>query len=93
MAAEPRYGELVYGLRNIDEGFIPELYDASLLTSRFSVGPLDALRRTRELLDMLAEAHGLLAEFEQTIDNACDGDHPCADEVRAWLDKYEEVSK
>ena len=28
IAAEPRYGELVYGLRNIDEGFIPELYDA-----------------------------------------------------------------
>src|SRR3954465_11391413 len=36
IAAEPRYGELVYGLRNIDEGFIPELYDASLLDSRFS---------------------------------------------------------
>ena len=28
VAAEPRYGELVYGLRNIDEGFVPELYDA-----------------------------------------------------------------
>ena len=27
VAAEPRYGELVYGLRNIDEGFVPELYD------------------------------------------------------------------
>src|SRR3954454_6238685 len=25
IAAEPRYGELVYGLRNIDEGFVPEL--------------------------------------------------------------------
>jgi len=50
IAAEPRYGELVYGLRNIDEGFIPELYDESVLTSRFSVGPRDALRRTRELL-------------------------------------------
>ena len=29
VAAEPRYGELVYGLRNLDEGFVPELYDAS----------------------------------------------------------------
>ena len=28
VAAEPRYGELVYGLRNLDEGFVPELYDA-----------------------------------------------------------------
>jgi cysteine synthase len=52
VAAEPRYGELVYGLRNLDEGFIPELYDESLLTTRFSVGPRDAVRRTRELLEL-----------------------------------------
>ncbi|MEO5875506.1 MAG: cysteine synthase [Streptosporangiaceae bacterium] len=51
VAAEPRYGELVYGLRNIDEGFVPELYDPSILTTRFSVGSHDALRRTRELLE------------------------------------------
>jgi [CysO sulfur-carrier protein]-thiocarboxylate-dependent cysteine synthase len=51
VAAEPRYGELVYGLRNLDEGFIPELYDESVLTTRFSVGPRDAVRRTRELLE------------------------------------------
>jgi len=51
VAAEPRYGELVYGLRNIDEGFVPELYDESVLTTRFSVSSADALRRTRELLD------------------------------------------
>ncbi|HVU71724.1 MAG TPA: cysteine synthase B, partial [Mycobacteriales bacterium] len=51
VAAEPRYGELVYGLRNIDEGFIPELYDADVLTTRYSVGPRDALRRTRELVE------------------------------------------
>src|SRR5881398_376412 len=51
VAAEPRYGELVYGLRNIDEGFVPELYDASVLDTRFSVGPDDALRRTRQLIE------------------------------------------
>jgi cysteine synthase B len=51
VAAEPRYGELVYGLRNIDEGFIPELYDGTVLTSRFSVGPREALRRTRQLIE------------------------------------------
>jgi cysteine synthase B len=51
VAAEPRYGELVYGLRNLDEGFVPELYDASLIDARFSVGPRDAVRRVRELLD------------------------------------------
>jgi [CysO sulfur-carrier protein]-thiocarboxylate-dependent cysteine synthase len=52
VAAEPRYGELVYGLRNLDEGFVPELYDPTVLTSRFSVGPEDAVRRTRELLEI-----------------------------------------
>jgi cysteine synthase B len=51
IAAEPRYGELVYGLRNIDEGFIPELYDESVLDTRFSVDSYDALRRTRELVE------------------------------------------
>jgi len=51
VAAEPRYGELVYGLRNIDEGFVPELYDATVLSSRFSVGPREALRRTRQLVE------------------------------------------
>ena len=50
VAAEPRYGELVYGLRNVDEGFVPELYDESVLTTRFSVSSADALLRTRELL-------------------------------------------
>jgi cysteine synthase len=52
VAAEPRYGELVYGLRNLDEGFVPELYDESLIDARFSVGPGDAVRRVRELLDL-----------------------------------------
>ena len=51
IAAEPRYGELVYGLRNIDEGFIPELFDPSILTRRFSVGAHDSVRRVRQLLD------------------------------------------
>jgi len=59
VAAEPRYGELVYGLRNLDEGFVPELYDESVLTSRYSVGPRDAVRRVRELLDN----EGLFAGF------------------------------
>jgi cysteine synthase B len=51
IAAEPRYGELVYGLRNLDEGFVPELYDPEVLTSRYSVGGFDALRRTRQLVE------------------------------------------
>ncbi|GAB3238904.1 cysteine synthase [Mycolicibacterium hippocampi] len=50
VAAEPRYGEGVYALRNIDEGFIPELYDPDVLTTRFAVSSYDAVRRTRELV-------------------------------------------
>ncbi|HET9874584.1 MAG TPA: cysteine synthase [Mycobacterium sp.] len=57
VAAEPRYGEGVYALRNIDEGFVPELYDPRVLTTRFSVGSADAVRRTRELID----AEGIFA--------------------------------
>src|SRR5947207_3222501 len=59
VAAEPRYGELVYGLRNIDEGFVPELYDPSVLTRRFSVGTRDAVLRTRQLV----EVEGLFVGF------------------------------
>jgi [CysO sulfur-carrier protein]-thiocarboxylate-dependent cysteine synthase len=51
VAAEPRYGELVYGLRNVDEGFVPELYDPAVLTTRYSVGARDAVRRTRQLVE------------------------------------------
>ena len=61
VAAEPRYGELVYGLRNLDEGFVPELYDASVLTTRFSVGPYDAVRRMREL-------HGGRGDLRRPVD-------------------------
>jgi cysteine synthase len=59
IAAEPRYGEIVYGLRNIDEGYVPELYDATVLTRRFSVGTRDAVLRTRQLI----EVEGIFAGF------------------------------
>jgi [CysO sulfur-carrier protein]-thiocarboxylate-dependent cysteine synthase len=59
VAAEPRYGELVYGLRNLDEGYVPELYDATVLTRRFSVGTRDAVLRTRQL----AEVEGMFVGF------------------------------
>ena len=50
---------LVYGLRNIDEGYVPELYDPSVLSRRFSVGTRDAVLRTRQLL----EVEGLFVGF------------------------------
>lgn len=52
IAAEPRYGEVVYGLRNLDAGFVPELYDEKIITRRFSVGAEDSVRRVRELLQV-----------------------------------------
>jgi cysteine synthase B len=57
VAAEPRYGDLVYGLRNMDEGFVPELYDETAIDSRFSVGSRDAVERTR----LLVEEEGIFA--------------------------------
>ena len=49
VAAEPEYGDLVYGLRNLDEGFVPPIFDERLLDRRIKVGSRDALDRTRDL--------------------------------------------
>jgi [CysO sulfur-carrier protein]-thiocarboxylate-dependent cysteine synthase len=50
VAAEPEYGDLVYGLRNLDEGYVPEVLDESVLDSRIKVDSLKALTMTRELV-------------------------------------------
>src|SRR5437870_7978933 len=50
IAAEPELGERVYGLRSLDEGFIPPVLDESVLDGKFLVGASDALHATRELL-------------------------------------------
>jgi cysteine synthase B len=49
IAAEPELGELVYGLRSLDEGFIPPVLDESVLDRKILVSSSDALRATREL--------------------------------------------
>jgi cysteine synthase B len=51
VAAEPELGELVYGLRSLDAGFTPPIFDPSILDRKFLVGASDALRATRELTD------------------------------------------
>ena len=56
-AAEPEYGDLVYGLRNIDEGFIPPVLDQSVLDGRIKVDSRKALIATRQL----AGAEGIFA--------------------------------
>src|SRR5918999_4396202 len=43
VAAEPELGELVYGLRSLDEGFIPPILDESVLDRKFLVSSDDAL--------------------------------------------------
>ena len=57
VAAEPEYGDLVYGLRNLDEGFVPPIFDERVLDRRIKVGSHDALQRTRQL----AATEGLFA--------------------------------
>ncbi|MHB8513209.1 MAG: PLP-dependent cysteine synthase family protein [Actinomycetota bacterium] len=59
VAGEPEYGELVYGLRNLDEGFIPPIVDLSVLDRRIKVGTRDALAATRELLEKEAIFSGI----------------------------------
>jgi cysteine synthase len=51
VAAEPELGDLVYGLRSLEEGFIPPIFDESILDRKFLVNSSDALRANRELTE------------------------------------------
>jgi cysteine synthase len=51
VAAEPMQGELVQGLRSLDDGFIPPIIDLSLLDRKIMVSNRDAILWTRKLLD------------------------------------------
>jgi cysteine synthase len=51
VAAEPMQGELVQGLRSLDDGFIPPIIDLSLLDRKILVTNRDAVVWTRRLLD------------------------------------------
>jgi [CysO sulfur-carrier protein]-thiocarboxylate-dependent cysteine synthase len=51
VAAEPQLGELVYGLRSMDAGFVPPIFDESKLDRKFLVEGADALRATRALTE------------------------------------------
>jgi [CysO sulfur-carrier protein]-thiocarboxylate-dependent cysteine synthase len=57
IAAEPEYGDLVYGLRNMDEGFVPPVFDETIIDGRIKVNSLNALLTTRELVS----AEGIFA--------------------------------
>jgi cysteine synthase len=51
IAAEPMQGELVQGLRSLDDGFIPPIIDISLFDRKIMVSNRDAILWTRRLLD------------------------------------------
>jgi [CysO sulfur-carrier protein]-thiocarboxylate-dependent cysteine synthase len=48
-AAEPLPGDAVQGLRSLDEGFIPEIFDPSVLDGKLLVSNADSIAALREL--------------------------------------------
>lgn len=50
VAAEPELGELVYGLRSLDDGYIPPLFDPDMLDGKVKVRARESILWTRELL-------------------------------------------
>ncbi|HTG48310.1 MAG TPA: pyridoxal-phosphate dependent enzyme [Actinomycetota bacterium] len=49
IAAEPELGDLVYGLRSLEDGFVPPIFDPHQIDRKFLVNSSDSLRATREL--------------------------------------------
>ena len=50
-AAEPMPGEAVQGLRSLDDGFVPEIFDASAIDGRFLVTTAESIAAMRRLSD------------------------------------------
>jgi [CysO sulfur-carrier protein]-thiocarboxylate-dependent cysteine synthase len=51
VAVEPPAGELVQGLRSLEDGFVPPIFDPALLDRKFIVRPRESIEWTRRLLD------------------------------------------
>jgi cysteine synthase B len=51
VAVEPPAGELVQGLRNLDDGFVPPIFDPAVLDRKFIVRPRESIEWLRKLLD------------------------------------------
>jgi [CysO sulfur-carrier protein]-thiocarboxylate-dependent cysteine synthase len=51
VAAEPELGELVYGLRSLDEGYVPPIFDPGVLDGKVKVRAHESIVWTRALLD------------------------------------------
>ncbi len=106
IAAEPELGDLVYGLRSLDEGFIPPVFDERAIDRKFLVRSQDALLTTREL----AEREGIFAGISsgavihvarRVAENIEEGDVVCllADggwkylSTEAWAEDVERAAK
>jgi cysteine synthase B len=51
VAAEPLPGEALQGLRSLDDGFVPEIFDPAVLDDRYVVSNAEAITTARELLE------------------------------------------
>jgi cysteine synthase B len=51
VAVEPPAGELVQGLRNLEDGFVPPIFEEGVLDRKSIVRPRDSIEFTRRLLD------------------------------------------
>jgi cysteine synthase len=106
IAAEPELGDLVYGLRSLDEGFVPPIFDTAQIDRKFLVNSTDSLRATRELTAregiFAGISSGAVIHVAQRIAQEVDhGDIVCllADggwkylSTEAWADDLETAEK
>ncbi|MET0557402.1 MAG: pyridoxal-phosphate dependent enzyme [Solirubrobacterales bacterium] len=77
VAAEPMQGELVDGLRSLDDGFIPPIIDISLLDRKIMVSNRDAIVWTKKLLEeegiFAGVSAGAIARIAARIAGELDG--------------------
>jgi cysteine synthase B len=106
VAAEPELGDLVYGLRSLDEGFVPPIFDPVQVDRKFLVNSSDSLLATRELTAregiFAGISSGAVIHVAQRIASDIDeGDIVCllADggwkylSTEAWADSVEAAEK
>ena len=105
-AVEPPAGERVEGLRNLDDGFVPEVFDPDLLDRKMIVRPRESIEWTRRLTEEASVFAGIstgaamagAAKAAAQIDEgvivtiACDGGWKYLS-TGAWTDDIDEVVK
>jgi cysteine synthase B len=76
VAAEPLQGELVQGLRSLDDGYIPPIIDISLLDRKIFVSNRDAVIWTKRLLEeeglFLGVSSGAIASIAARVADGLD---------------------